>query len=205
MHTPIDKLLSLRDGEPVDADLLRHIGGCTACSAELNRLRGVQQRMQALALIEPPALAWNQIQARVQSPPPRTRFALAAVAAVAIAVVSGLLVRNFDQVPQKPAVVAQSEPAASAGAVPLEHLVAQSRELDDMLQGLPVRPAVERVTMAATIDSIEQRVQWLDQQLSYAPEGGLNEAQTYQLWRERVDLMNSLVKVRYVEGGPMSF
>ena len=59
--------------------------------------------------------------------------------------------------------------------------------------------------MAATIDSIEQRVQWLDQQLSYAPEGGLNEAQTYQLWRERVDLMNSLVKVRYVEGGPMSF
>jgi hypothetical protein len=34
---------------------------------------------------------------------------------------------------------------------------------------------------------------------------GLDDAQTYQLWRERVDLMDSLVKVRYAEGGPMSF
>jgi hypothetical protein len=59
--------------------------------------------------------------------------------------------------------------------------------------------------MAATIDTIEQRVQWLDQQLSYAPVAGLDDAQTYQLWRERVDLMDSLVKVRYAEGGPMSF
>ena len=55
--------------------------------------------------------------------------------------------------------------------------------------------------MAATIDSIEQRVQWLDRQLVVRPDAGLNEAQAYQLWRERVELMDSLVKVRYAEGG----
>ncbi len=30
---------------------------------------------------------------------------------------------------------------------------------------------------------------------------GLNEQQTRRLWRERVELMDSLVKVRYAEGG----
>jgi hypothetical protein len=97
----------------------------------------------------------------------------------------------------------QQPPAAAA--VPLEALVAQSRELDEMLLYLPQRPAVERVSMAATIDTIEQRVQWLDQQLSYASDTGLNEEQAYQLWRERVDLMDSLVKVRYAEGRSLSF
>ena len=64
---------------------------------------------------------------------------------------------------------------------------------------------IGRVSMAVTIDTIQQRVQWLDQQLSYAPDMGLDEAQAYQLWRERVDLMDSLVKVRYAEGNSLSF
>jgi hypothetical protein len=59
--------------------------------------------------------------------------------------------------------------------------------------------------MAATIDTIEQRVQWLDQQLSYGPVAGFDDSQTYRLWRERVDLMDSLVKVRYAEGGQLFF
>jgi hypothetical protein len=108
----------------------------------------------------------------------------------------------------KPTIVAptqSTEMPTPVTEVSLDHLVAQSRELDELLSHLPARPAVERVAMAATIDTIEQRVQWLDQQLSYAPAAGLDDAQTYQLWRERVDLMDSLVKVRYAEGGPLSF
>jgi hypothetical protein len=42
-------------------------------------------------------------------------------------------------------------------------------------------------------------------QLSYAPDTGLNDAQAYRLWRERVDLMDSLVKVRYAESSRLAF
>jgi hypothetical protein len=60
---------------------------------------------------------------------------------------------------------------------------------------------IERVSTAAMIDTIEDRIQWLDFQLSDASDSGLNEEQTRRLWRERVELMDSLVKVRYAEGG----
>jgi hypothetical protein len=80
-------------------------------------------------------------------------------------------------------------------------LMAQSQHLEDLLQQLPERPRIERVSTAAMIDTIEDRIQWLDFQLSDAPGSGLNEEQTRRLWRERVELMDSLVKVRYAEGG----
>ncbi|HKE96790.1 MAG TPA: hypothetical protein VKB34_20945 [Povalibacter sp.] len=207
MHASIDQLLSLRDGEPVDAEIIRHAENCSDCAAELARLRRIQQRMESLPQAEPPAMAWEQIQARTHSQPVpgRARVTGAAAAAVIVAVISGLTIRHLDSTSQPPLASAGGERPPVADVVPLEHLVAQSRELDEMLQYLPERPSVERVAMAATIDSIEQRVQWLDQQLSYAPDTGLNDAQTYRLWRERVDLMDSLVKVRYAEGGSRSF
>ena len=80
-------------------------------------------------------------------------------------------------------------------------LMAQSQQLEGLLQRLPERPRIERVSTAAMIDTIEDRIQWLDFQLSDAPDSGLNEEQTRRLWRERVELMDSLVKVRYAEGG----
>jgi len=80
-------------------------------------------------------------------------------------------------------------------------LVARSQQLEDLLQKLPDRPRIERVSTAAMIDTIEDRIQWLDFQLSDARDSGLNEEQTRRLWRERVELMDSLVKVRYAEGG----
>jgi hypothetical protein len=209
MHATVHQLLSLRDGEPVDADAARHVEHCAICTSELARVGRVQQRMQSLASIEPPAQAWNQIAARMQvaESPQGSRMPWAFAAAAAVAVVSGILFRQFNvPVEAVPSVQLAPESEQQTPTVAsLDQLVAQSQELDQMLQYLPERPAVERVALAATIDTIEQRVQWLDQQLSYAPDTGLNEAQATELWRERVDLMDSLVKVRYAEGAPMSF
>jgi hypothetical protein len=209
MHATVHQLLSLRDGEPVDAGAARHVEHCTICAAELARLGRVRQRMQSLAPIEPPAQAWNQIAARIQvsESPRRSRMPWAFAAAAAVAVVSGILFRQFNApLEAVPAAHLEQENGQQPLTVAsLDQLVAQSQELDQMLQYLPERPAVERVALAATIDTIEERVQWLDQQLSYAPDTGLNEAQATELWRERVDLMDSLVKVRYAEGAPLSF
>jgi hypothetical protein len=53
------------------------------------------------------------------------------------------------------------------------------------------------------IESLEAQVQWLDHQLSLAgAEGRAPEAE--QLWRDRVEVMNSLVQLRYVEAQQVS-
>jgi hypothetical protein len=67
-----------------------------------------------------------------------------------------------------------------------------------MLAAIGERPAIERGGTAVPIESLEAQVQWVDHKLS---DGGDTLAATSaeQLWRERVDLMNSLVRLRYVE------
>jgi hypothetical protein len=201
MHARIDQLLSQRDGEPVDVNTVRHMENCALCASELARLRQMQQRLQALPAFDPPPLSLQS------AAPVRRRIALpvAIAAACVLVVVTAIALRDrtSTQHVQPPVAVVPVAPAKEPE--PLEKLVAQSRELDELLEHLPERPSVERVAMAATIDTIEQRIQWLDVQLSYAPESGLNDEQAYRLWRERVDLMDSLVKVRYAEGRHLSF
>jgi hypothetical protein len=48
------------------------------------------------------------------------------------------------------------------------------------------------------IDTLEAQVQWLDHQISVG-EGEIAPGPAEQLWRERVEAMNSLVRLRYVE------
>ncbi len=206
MHAAIHQLLSLRDGEPVDVQIARHVEACASCSAELARLERVRSRLQSLTDIEPPAEAWPQIASRLQATeaPRRQRTPLAIAAALVVVVASGFVIRGFNTPAVGPPTVRLESPSVPT-PISLDELVAQSQELDQMLQYLPERPTVERVALAATIDTIEARVQWLDQQLSYVEDTGVDDVQATQLWRERVDLMDSLVKVRYAEGAPMSF
>jgi hypothetical protein len=48
------------------------------------------------------------------------------------------------------------------------------------------------------IESLEARVQWLDHEISIADTRSRGPA-AEQLWRDRVEVMNSLVQLRYVE------
>lgn len=235
MHARIDELLSLRDGEPVDAGVAQHAGECQVCAAELTRLRQMQQRLQLLGSLDPPPLApANQVSLPAGSwsagqGAGGRRIGWAVAAGLVLAIAISMTVRTSGVAPERaattslptqlPAPLSKGVPATPAAAsapstvnpstqrqpAALEQLVAQSQELDKLLQFLPERPSIERVAMAATIDTMEQRIQWLDVQLSYAPETGLNDSQAYRLWRERVDLMDSLVKVRYAEGQHLNF
>jgi hypothetical protein len=76
-------------------------------------------------------------------------------------------------------------------------LQTQSHALEDLLFAFGDAPAVERAGSAVPIDTLEGQVQWIDHQLSTGD--GLAARDAEQLWRERVDLMNSLVQLRYVE------
>jgi hypothetical protein len=209
MHARIDQLLSLRDGEPVDGAAARHVEACPSCSEALSGLVRRTGALRDLPLLDAPPGAFERIRAEVQKPPVRRdhrrAFAIAAsviaVLAVSVAFIAGreeatLVVEESREIPM----------VIETATVPqLAQLVEQSRELEQLLQGLPARPRIERVSTAATIDGIEQRIQWLDFQLSNAPEAAMSDAQSQQLWSERVTLMDSLVKVRYAEAQRVSF
>ena len=205
MHARIDQLLSLRDRAPVDGAAARHVEGCAQCAAELRRLIELRDRMQQLPTLPGPPDAWPRIETVLASRRARQvrlrRGAIAATIVLAAAAAIGLYGDSTPQTAQTPSPVPLQGAEAHAA---FADLVARSRVLDEMLQTLPRRPAVERVSMAATIDTIEERIQWLDFHLSYAPVE-LDDAQAQRLWSERVELMDSLVKIRYAEARRTSF
>lgn len=207
MHASIDHLLSLRDGQPVDAATAAHVEQCQRCSAELRKLREMQVKLQSLPPLDAPS-SFAELQRAMTraAAPPRRAISARLVAALAFVTLTSIFfVALRDETGPKVGDVRparQQEPPTDV----VEHarvpeLMAQSQQLEDLLQRLPDRPRIERVSTAAMIDTIEDRIQWLDFQLSDAPDSGLNDEQTRRLWRERVELMDSLVKVRYAEGG----
>ncbi|MDY6945732.1 MAG: hypothetical protein SXG53_08440 [Pseudomonadota bacterium] len=207
MHARIEHLLSLRDGEPVAASVSEHIKVCPICSGELQRLSAIRSEMQALPQFEPPAIAWDRIRHTVPERRQGLRlskvgWAAAAVAAITLTTIALIAGHADRRTSAAPALVESGAPPVSPH---LDELVEQSQQLERLLRKLPDRPRMERVSTAAAIDTIEQRIQWLDFQLSTTPDADLNEEQSRQLWRERVDLMDSLVKVRYAEAGGLWF
>ena len=95
----------------------------------------------------------------------RVAISTAIAAACVLAIAIGIAQRDRAVDMQAPEPVAAALKTAVNQAEPPEKLVAQSRQLDELLRHLPERPSIERVALAATIDTIEQRIQWLDVQL----------------------------------------
>jgi hypothetical protein len=88
-------------------------------------------------------------------------------------------------------------PGTSAQAESLGTLISRSQRLEALLQVLPPRPGVERVTTSAAIDALQTRIQLVDLELSGAARGDAERAR--RLWSTRVELLNSLVNVRCAE------
>lgn len=170
MHARPDELLSLRDDE-------------------------LRERLRALPMVPPDAGAgWASVQARLQrrGRSLRRRTAASRVAAAASVAALGLFAALKVLEPLPSADRQAPEPAAVAD------LRARSQALEAVLAALPERPAVARADTSFPIDSLESQVQWLDHQLSVAG-SQLPAPQAEQLWRDRVEVMNSLVQLRYVE------
>jgi len=200
MHARIDDLLSLRDGAPVDARVRVHVDGCAQCAAELARTVALRERLQAL----PPAAesgtdAWPAIQARLAAAPrPVSRWNRAAPLAAAASVVALGLFAALRWVDVPAPDSAASRLPVVPEAESLADLRERSQALEALLAAMPERPAVERAGTSVPIESLQAQVQWLDHQLSLAGADG-RSAESEQLWRDRVEVMNSLVQLRAVE------
>ena len=87
--------------------------------------------------------------------------------------------------------------AEPEGLVNLAALQTRSRKLEALRAAIPRQPQVERAGTAMTIAELEDRIALVDVRLGAAGALGLTEAQKHALWKERVNLMQSLVQVEY--------
>jgi hypothetical protein len=201
MHAHFEELLNIRDGTPVDAKVVRHTHQCAECSRELARLTALKSDLRQLPSFEPPGRAFTAIREQLERQPQRRPsraplFALAASVMVAV-----LVLPMLHQAPVETPGDSSSSDNQAAGMPEMDSvgtLMQRSQRLDAVLQVLPRRPQVERAGTSATIDELQNRIQMLDLQLS-APSGEQHHNDAQRLWNARVELMNSLVHVRYAE------
>jgi len=203
MHADFQELLSLRAGEPVAADVAQHVSKCPKCGLELGRLQRIAHELHQLPQFEPPQRVWQDVRERlVQGAPRRSRggwiypsAAAASIVAIAASVLWTITI-DRDNAARNTAVVGGSTlPVGDQDSI--APLVVRSQELEALLQQLPRRPTVERAATSATIDEIQSTIQMLDLQLSSGSQLDHEEAQ--RLWNTRVQLLDSLVYVRYGE------
>jgi hypothetical protein len=211
MHVTLKDLISVRDGEPVGADIAEHVPSCEECSAALAKLSEVRRELRRLPDYEPPSHGWAGIERQLRTPARARRRSLgwratgwrarsAAAAAVGLALVFVLLIGPMmhEVSPDTPSSGSHQGNKTAQALEPVGALVARSQQLETVLNGLP-RPKVERAATSAAIDELQARIQVLDLQLSSADETGLSSPQAQKLWSQRVRLLNSLVSVRYAE------
>lgn len=204
MHPRTEHLLSLRDGEPVAAEVREHVAQCRACALALQEARSARAQLHALPSVPAATGGWQAVQrkmaVRTAAAARRTAAARMAAAASVAVIAIALSWRAADDLASPPARSVRASPLAVEEVLALDRvaqLQTQSHALEEILSALGDAPAVERAGMAVPIDTLESQVQWIDHQLSAADaiEAGTAE----RLWRERVDLMNSLVQLRYVD------
>jgi hypothetical protein len=174
--------------------------------SRIEHTMNLTDELRALPAAEPRRDGWADVQLRLAA---RTRMRarrrlglqLAAAASVAIIAVTAAW-RVGDLVTGHPGSTAvELTPLTAEQALALDRVVqlqTQSQALEEMLSVIGERPVVERAGTSVPIDSLESQVQWLDHQLSIG-DGEIEPGSAEQLWRKRVEAMNSLVQLRYVE------
>ena len=224
MHASIEELLSLRDGEG-DARAA-HVAGCAECRTQLERLRRVRTALAELPLQEPGASTWIEIQrhaARQAGHPRMWMFASGLGVAAALMLVGLLVLRSEQATTTQPAPLASAASpsgnadasgsqtagvqsatqSADAQSVPTtdsrDALIERSRQLEAALAAVRFDPQLVNAGTAATIETLEDHIAFVDYRLSLESEDPLPPDQERRLWQQRVDLMDSLVNVRYAQ------
>jgi hypothetical protein len=222
MHPSTEDLLSVRDGEPLDARTSEAIADSATHANEVERLRRMRAALRELPELHPPAGAWKAIAAveretRLRRGVTMRRIAGAGIAA-AVALAAIVYLGSSERGPELTATTTPPSSEAAGGAGP-EHpvltgrvvpasysaLVAESARLDRALGQLRYQRPLMSGATASTIAGLEDRIAFIDEQLTYGSARELPQPERTALWGERVELMNALVHVRYAQAQPTGF
>jgi len=185
-----------------------------------NERESLRQGLSELPDTMPPRTVWKRIEAQARAEgllakpavPQQLKWlvgaGIAATVVLAVLRLPGAL--NPDSAEQIageqefPTVPRYDEQSASSNAQALNVLMVQSQQLEHNLRAIPYQPRLMRASTAATISNLEDRITAIDYQLNH-PAIRMSPAQTRLYWRERVRLMDSLVKLRYAQAQRASF
>jgi hypothetical protein len=161
--------------------------------SELNAVTG---RLAALAGFEPPASGWQAVlaardtrEARLDR---RWPLALAAAALVATVGIAARLQAAREALDTGPGGASPAQPPVAA------EMRAENERLESILARLPERRAM-RGSTAFTVAELEDRIALLDDRLSRVALEPNAPERSERLWQERVEVMHTLVQVRYAD------
>jgi hypothetical protein len=158
-------------------------------------------KLRELPELPPPPGVWERVLAahRARAVQRRFRGRAAAAAAVIAASVLGYFVNGTLEEPRPTISVVDPNETLSRGAPSYASLVAESARLERLLTQLPAPPPLVVGSTGGAIVGLEDRIAFVDTQLSYAAAQDLAPLYREALWGERVELMNALVVVRYAQ------
>lgn len=166
----------------------------------------IDEQLRALPPADSRTDGWADVRRRIAARNTRaarraTALHFAAAASIALVAVMATW-RVYDVTRERPAAVAgELTPLTAEQALALDRVAqlrSQSQALDELLAVMGERPVVERAGTSVPIDTLESQVQWIDHQISVG-DGEIEPGSAERLWRQRVEAMNSLVQLRYVE------
>ncbi|HWP94521.1 MAG TPA: hypothetical protein VNL72_02125 [Gammaproteobacteria bacterium] len=202
MHANLDELLSLRDGENVAAATRVHVENCTACAREFARLASLRERLREMPGFEPPPGVFERVTEHLaERREARSLWRLAATG-VAAALVVVIALRTVSWPESMPATIVAADTTDTEPS--LDSLKRESTRLETWLAALGEGPRVVRADTAGAIAQLQDSIAFIDYRLADAERAGLSEAEIRQLWQRRVELMQSLLTVRYSQRQPPS-
>jgi uncharacterized linocin/CFP29 family protein len=202
MHASIEQLIGLRDEEPVSVEVQQHVRGCGQCAAALNGLLAARERLTALSDPLPPGDAWQRIAAASDRSRYRRRWLPAAGLGLAASTAAAALLLVHLHVQPVPArdEMAVVTPSGSQPA-DVKQLMAQSRYLERAVLKLdgPADNMAVSADTASTVAALEDRIALVDYEINSAAGVPNDDPHMVQLWKQRVDLLQSLAAVRYAQ------
>jgi len=159
-------------------------------------------KLRELPELAPPPGVWERVLEDVGARAAARRFRRrCAVTAAVIVAVAAVPLTHF-------AMREASPPTFSIAALQPVHvawdetsyapLIVESARLERLLAEMPA-PRLVVGSTAGTIVGLEDRIAYVDAQLSYAAARDLAPPYRRALWDERVELMNALVYVRFAQ------
>ncbi|MCZ6708939.1 MAG: hypothetical protein O7B25_01095 [Gammaproteobacteria bacterium] len=187
---PVADLLAHRDGEQIDPRLSVEIESDPDSRARLKTIRDVKGALIALPGMDPPPEIWQNIDRRRRAARLRhTRTNMAIAATVFMAAALSILWWN----------VADDGPTEISTAPPSDLLLrSQQLESQAFYRQAPVDESAGQILWRSSARAMLYRIADLDSELNseYAgPRHGSLERE--RLWRQRVELLESLVEVQH--------
>ncbi len=183
------------------------------CGLTVAEREVLQAKLKELPETMPPRAVWQRIRRQAEAEglirrvPEGLRWAVGA--AIAATVVLAVLRLPSAPAPgslaegELPTVPAYS-PDEDGYLQSINALMVQSQLLERDLRRLHYQPQVMRASTTATIDDLQSRIAAIDHHLNRT-DVRMTRQEQEAYWRERVRLMDSLVRLRYAQAQRVSF